>query len=569
MKFFLLSFYTFFFILVEAQFSEVNKAWSYFEKGNHEQAEKTMQMIGDKSISMFNKYEKTFYYVNYAKILIENKKYSDALDKLITAKELNVNDSIKYQQIYNSAFGELFQSIGAYSTAIEYKKKVFNQTKDEFTKFLAANSVGSMFYQINQLDSALFYFTLQSKSSSKIKNKLYYASSINNIGLAYFQKKMFEKALNNFYEAKKIMNNNIKDLDFYFSLEENIGRCLFELKQFKKAILSLKLVHENDLKTKKYLTKAFYQNLIVSIYLRINEIKKAKEIEKSIEKSFKLMNNSSKYYFLSLQHEIALYENKFEKAKYVFEKIKEIQNKIEIDKKIALNSSNVIVAKFLVSEAKIRLTIEQKEKENSLKKLDLEKKENYFIKIAFITFLILFIIVLYVLYQYLKNKQKKAILEKEFLLLEEEKLKLKIGQQEKNLTEFAIDFSKKKEMDLEIVSQLIYLSSIKESEIKQEIKKLLSELKIKQSLDKRVEDLNQNSELILINFKNKLIQLHPTLTKTEIELCSLIKLNLSNKEIAEYRNITDDSVKIFKNRLKRKLNLNSTVVLSEYLSAIN
>lgn len=554
---------------LSAQYSEVDRSWKLFEKGNSKEAEKLMKEIGEKHLSTFNKREKTYYFVNYGKILIEQKKYSESLNNLLRAKELNINDSLEYQQIYNSAFGELFQSIGAYSTAIEYKKKVYEQTDDHFTKFLAANSIGSMFYQLNHADSALYYFNLQIESSLNINNKIYYASSKNNIGLAHFQKKNFHKALQNFYEANKIIDNKSYDPDFYFSLQENIGRCLFELKQYKKAIERLEPVHLNDLRSKKYVKNAFYQNLLVSAYLNVNAINNAKKIEQDIRRDYFNMNTISKYYFLSIQHEIAIAERNYERAKVIFAKIKEIQIINESEKKEALNNSNVIVAKYLISEAKIRIAVEQKQKRNSIKALELEKKENYFIRILSISIFLFLLIGLFVLYQNLKNKQKKAILEKEFLKLEEEKLKLKINAQEKNLTEYAIDFSKKKELNKEIISQLSFLSSLQESEIKPEIKTILTELKTRQVLDKRVEDLNENSELILLHFKNKIIQLHPTLNKTELELCSLIKLNLSNKEIASFRNISDDSVKIVKNRLKKKLKLDSSIVLGEYLAAIN
>ena len=552
-----------------SQYYKVNEAWKLFEKGQINNAEILMKEIGEKHLVKFSKIQKTFFYINYGKIQIGQKKYAEALNNLLKSKQLNVNDSLQYQRIYNSAFGELFQSIGAYSTAIDYKKKVYTQTNDYFSKFLAANSIGSMFYKLNQIDSALYYFSLQIESSHNIENKIYFASSKNNIGLAYMQKQQYNKALTNFQEAQKYILNKNLDLDFYYSLQENIGLCLFELKEYKNALKRLILVHNNDLKTKKYLNSSFYQNLIVSTYLKLKEIEKAKKIEKDIQLDYFKMNTISKYNFLSLQHEIALGEKKFTKANQIFDKIKTIQIINEREKKEALNSSNVIVAKYLIYEAKTRIAVEQKQKRNSQKALELQKKENYFMRILSISVFLLLLIGLFVLYQNLKNKQKKALLEREFLKLEEEKLKLKIGEQEKNLTEFAIDFSNKKELNKEIISQLNYLSSLQETEIKPEIKSIISQLKTRQNLDKRVEDLNKNSDLILLQFKNKMIQLHPKLNKNEIELCSLIKLNLSNKEIANFRNISDDSVKIIKNRLKKKLNIDSSIVLGEYLAGIN
>ena len=52
------------------------------------------------------------------------------------------------------------------------------------------------------------------------------------------------------------------------------------------------------------------------------------------------------------------------------------------------------------------------------------------------------------------------------------------------------------------------------------------------------------------------------LTKNELRLCSLIKLNLSNKEMADLLYISVDGVKKAKNRLSKKINLKENKQLS-------
>lgn len=48
---------------------------------------------------------------------------------------------------------------------------------------------------------------------------------------------------------------------------------------------------------------------------------------------------------------------------------------------------------------------------------------------------------------------------------------------------------------------------------------------------------------------------YPGLTTYEIRLCTYLKANLSTKEIATVLNITPDSVKKAKHRLRKKLSL--------------
>lgn len=61
----------------------------------------------------------------------------------------------------------------------------------------------------------------------------------------------------------------------------------------------------------------------------------------------------------------------------------------------------------------------------------------------------------------------------------------------------------------------------------------------------------------------------PDLTKGERELCYLIKANLTTKEIAEVRNITVDSAKLARKRLRKKLNLKPETELRSFISSIS
>ena len=61
----------------------------------------------------------------------------------------------------------------------------------------------------------------------------------------------------------------------------------------------------------------------------------------------------------------------------------------------------------------------------------------------------------------------------------------------------------------------------------------------------------------------------PQLNDNEIKLCALIRMGLSNKEIAISRNITPASVKVTKNRLRKKMALDAGTNLSDVLQEID
>lgn len=56
-------------------------------------------------------------------------------------------------------------------------------------------------------------------------------------------------------------------------------------------------------------------------------------------------------------------------------------------------------------------------------------------------------------------------------------------------------------------------------------------------------------------FQQSLRRKHPRLTSYDIRLCTYLRSNLSTKEIATLLNITPDSVKKAKHRLRKKLHL--------------
>ena len=84
-------------------------------------------------------------------------------------------------------------------------------------------------------------------------------------------------------------------------------------------------------------------------------------------------------------------------------------------------------------------------------------------------------------------------------------------------------------------------------------------------LEQRIMD-HLMGELQASNFKfqNQLKQRYPKLTAYDLRLCTYLKANLSTKEIATLLNITPDSVKKAKHRLRKKLGINP---LTSWMSA--
>ncbi|WP_075341713.1 7TM diverse intracellular signaling domain-containing protein [Tenacibaculum agarivorans] len=70
------------------------------------------------------------------------------------------------------------------------------------------------------------------------------------------------------------------------------------------------------------------------------------------------------------------------------------------------------------------------------------------------------------------------------------------------------------------------------------------------------------------NFLTNLYQNHPTLSKSEIRLLTLVKIGFTQKEIANVLYIAQESVKKAKQRVRKKIGLSKEITLSNYLATI-
>ncbi|PQA89902.1 hypothetical protein B0A69_21710 [Chryseobacterium shigense] len=70
-------------------------------------------------------------------------------------------------------------------------------------------------------------------------------------------------------------------------------------------------------------------------------------------------------------------------------------------------------------------------------------------------------------------------------------------------------------------------------------------------------------------FTKKIIEINPSISKSEITLAAMIRLGFSNKEIAKYTYVEEKTVHTKKYRLKKKLNIQSNLDISQFIQSIN
>jgi DNA-binding CsgD family transcriptional regulator len=66
-------------------------------------------------------------------------------------------------------------------------------------------------------------------------------------------------------------------------------------------------------------------------------------------------------------------------------------------------------------------------------------------------------------------------------------------------------------------------------------------------------------------FYDKLLEVCPQLSKSELQVCALLRLNLSSKDIAQIISLNPASIDVTRSRIRKKLGLETNVNLTNYL----
>ena len=112
------------------------------------------------------------------------------------------------------------------------------------------------------------------------------------------------------------------------------------------------------------------------------------------------------------------------------------------------------------------------------------------------------------------------------------------------------------------------LNALQQPISKRDIKAIVLDLKSQNESQSRIQIQEENISKISTDFYERLLEQHPGLTKKDLELCSLIRLGLSSKEIASIRNTRENTVNVSKTRLRHKMDIDSGERLMNYLLGV-
>ncbi|AXT61444.1 hypothetical protein D1816_14155 [Aquimarina sp. AD10] len=187
------------------------------------------------------------------------------------------------------------------------------------------------------------------------------------------------------------------------------------------------------------------------------------------------------------------------------------------------------------------------------------------ITLSYVLVCILLIINGYFIWNFLQNRSKIQELENENKLFATQ-LKVKEDEVRNLMADNSMRLTFKEEWLAKLKNEVLVATD--ETELKQSLNSLIAQLRLQIDTENKLAGLQEKIDYNNISFDQKLQELFPDLTKGEREVCALLRLNLSIKEIMIIRNVSSDSVKSMRRRIRKKMNISQDIELESFIQQL-
>lgn len=486
----------------------------------------------------FKNIDKSEYFFNEALILLKDQ-----------------NNTMEGKILWKLGFIE--RNKGNLGTSLRYfnkAKKIFKETKD-YKNFASIHfDIGYLYRYKNEEAKELEFYKKGLKLNKELDQEITGKSYLH-FGNYYTRQKKLDSSIYCYNKALEIFKTLKKDNRIY-NVYNNMSNTYYKQGRYKKAIdTRILILRYAKAENKKLLISVNYHN-IGAAYTKLNKHNIASTyldsaISVAKKDRFKLrLAKSYKSKALLNHYKLKKYDVAFETYRL---------HKIYSDSIFKSQQSN----KIKEVELENKLKIEKKNLQLSNQQQAYEKK---LYLIFFIIFLLSSIPIAVLLYKDSINKSKitESNLEKE--KIKKQVLLQKIYKSETETKNLIADNSMRLEFLKQISTQLKEQKKlIDPNEMKAYIKDLSFKVQQQITTESKLTLLNNKINSINHNFENKLVLKSNNLTKSERELCALLRLNLSIKEIASIRNSSTDAIKATRYRIRKKMNIPKNTKLESFI----
>jgi len=517
-----------------------------------------------------------------AQVSVIPKSYVDSLNQLASSDSLYYFQAIKYaQKAFDAAqaidyipgefkalqhLGLANLNLNQYDAALDnfFAAKKIGEAQDSLTYIaFATYYIGNVYNYLNNNEEALKNFQAAYDLYEELGNAAWRGVTLNGIAAVQDKNGEHNAALESFKKSVEIFEQNGLENMSNIPLG-NIGECYFKKGKYDLSERYFKKSYELAKKSKD-------PKVIAGGLLRLGIINnKKKNFAQSESQMLEALTISEVSQYNSLIVEIKQTLSKFYTEQNEFKKSNEY-----LIEATTLNDSLVNVkltseiAKIQASYADEKRDRELAETREEVTQLEFEKKIALFTNLATVLALIGLGLISWLFYS--RNKAKRALLQTRLQSDEKERddLRQELKSKQQDLTNFALDISRKNDLSEELYTGLKSIANASDSDkAKAKARELLlltsNHLKINDDIKK----FQQNVDVVNQDFFNRLAEKFPSLTANEKQLCGLIRLNLSTKDIASVRNISPKSVEMGRYRLRKKLQLASSDDIANFIQSL-
>ncbi len=491
--------------------------------------------------------------VNVARSHSTKGEYIKAIE--ILERAILLGEELKDYPVLSKALNNLawiYGTQGNYTVALECHLKALKINEQLHDKSaMVANYVNIAGIQSDQREykDALNYLQKALKISEEIKDNFKISSCLANIGHIYMNMND-PRALEYYEKSLKIGRNS--QLSLTINILVNMSTIYTRAKDFPKALDHLNEAFHLAEKINLKRAKAEIWVKMGLIYIQEKRYAQALDYTKKgleIANELKLLNLQKNIY--GQLSEIYAATNNYQAA-YQNHMLYKLYNDS------IFNENNI----------KKLADLESAYKYDKAKQVYEIEAQNKGLKIKNQQAVILFLIVAFVLLLLLVIMTTRSYrLKKQLLSLELEEINAELEKNQKEMTSATLKLVQTAERDVRSIKMLENIEKNTTPEVKDEIKSLIFDYR-SQTYNSNWEEFEILFQKVHPSFYKNLNDHFPMLTQNERKLCVFLKLNMTNKQIAQITFQSEEALKKARQRLRKKFEIERDTNLVSFIQNI-
>ncbi len=460
--------------------------------------------------------------------------------------------------------GIAYISVSAYDQSLACFQDAFMAAQEEGLAQRQAESsfyIGEVHMMLDQLTNSSKFYQTSFEQYQEIQATFWLAIVLNSMGVVQSKQKQFAEARSYYQRSLEMFQSGGFVRESSMSIS-NLGEYYIDSGAPEKAVPYFEEALQIAQETKIRRAETIYLANLGKSFQAMGDYSKAIEyfnlsLQKSIDLSF---NQGITDTYLDLSETYKL-KGDFEQSLSYYE-----QYHMTNDSIIGQETANRI------SELQVLYDTETQAREleqTSQALATSEQKRKIMNLTTGVIGLAVFLLVVLAFFLAYRNRTRKKLYELE---LAEQKAQQKLLEEslqkkEQDLVNFGLDIARKNEFSNQVYQQLEDVVGAEPDSVRKKARELLTFASSHLKINKEIQQFQENVEQVNQDFFNRLLVKHPDLTPSEKQICGLIRLNLTTKDIASIKNTSTKAVEMARYRLRKKLSIDSKQDINQFLQA--